>query len=314
MMKLKLSGIYLPYCTMNNLPENIVIIGAGRVAYSIAGALKKENYTDIRILSTSLESARILAEKFSLNNYFNDYSAISLREAVYLITVPDEQITVAAERLAENAETDFSGSLFIHFSGALSLDALQPLKDKGANLASLHIMQSFHSRKAVPLDNLFCAVETEDDIIKELVFKFAKSLGLNPKAIDSKDKVLYHLAGVFASNFLFSDLYFAKQLLEKVFPNAANSMDIIGNLVSTSVYNAVNYDIPDSVTGPVIRGDLNTVKKHIEAISKPGCSILLLKAYIVNSLNIINMVELHMGGLTKEQEAIKAFLQQFKYI
>ena len=299
---------------MNSLPKNIVIIGAGRISYSIAGALNKADYCKISVISTNMESARILAEKFTFDNYSNNYSSVNHSDTIFLLTVPDEHIMDAALKLAEDSNVDFAGCLFIHFSGALSLDVLQPLKDKNGKIASMHIMQSFHSRKAVSLNNVFCAIETDNDEIKELVFQFAKSLNLNPKAINSEDKVLYHLAGVFASNFLFSDLYFAKQLLEKVFPGQVNHIDIIDKLVSTSVSNAINYDIPNSVTGPLIRGDLTTVRKHIDALSKPGSNILLLKAYIVNSVNILNMVELNMGGLTKEQDSIKVFLSQFKYI
>jgi predicted short-subunit dehydrogenase-like oxidoreductase (DUF2520 family) len=299
---------------MNSLPKNLVFIGAGRVAYSVAGAVNNAEFCNINVISTNIESARIFAEKYSYNSYSNDYSSINVKEGIFLLTVPDEQIIISARKLAENTRINFSRSIFIHFSGALSLDVLQPLKDKNGNIASMHIMQSFHSRKAIPLKNLFCAVESDNDTVKESVFQFAKSLKLNPETINSEDKSLYHLAGVFASNFLFSDLYFAKLLLEKVFPGQGHIMDIIGRLVSTSVSNAINYDIPTSVTGPLIRGDLTTVKKHIEALNGQSSNTLLIKAYIINSLNILDMVEKNNGALTREQKSIKDYLRQFNYI
>ncbi|MDP4116281.1 MAG: DUF2520 domain-containing protein [Bacteroidota bacterium] len=299
---------------MNSLPRNLIIIGAGRIAYSIANAVKDGKYESISVLSKSLESAKILAEKYSFKYHYNDYNSLNKREAIFLLTVPDEQIIVAAEQLSKNSKIDFSKSLFIHFSGALSLEMLNPVKLRDANIASIHIMQTFHSRKAIPLNDLFCAVETENEQIEDLVFQFAESLKLKPKKINSEDKSFYHLAGVFASNFLFSSLYFAEILMDKSFAGDVNSPEILGSLINSSLTNAKNYGIENSITGPLVRGDLETIRKHISAIDKLENNLLIKHAYVINSLNLLNIIESHESTLTYNQKAIKDFLKQFNYI
>jgi len=153
----------------------IAIIGAGRIAYSLTSALLKREYIVDEIISKKNNSAKALAEKFGVKKYSDDLKLISKSANVFFLTVPDSEIKKTAVQLSK-LKLRFSTAFFIHFSGVEDISVLNPLKLKGGKTGSLHLMQTFPSKKIVNIVNVHSAIETNDDSVYKFLLQLCRSL------------------------------------------------------------------------------------------------------------------------------------------
>lgn len=289
----------------------IAIIGAGRIAYSLTSALLKEGYIVDTIISRKINSAKALAGKFGVKKYFDDKNLISKSVNVFFITVPDSEIKKTAVQLSK---LKFSTAFFIHFSGAEDISVLNPLKVKGGKTGSLHLMQTFPSKKIVNIKNVNSAIETNDDSMYKFLLQLCSDLQLIPFRIDSKDKTYYHLAGVFASNFLAGNLLNAQKLLSLNNIDEQKYFKILSSTIQSTLQNIKTVGPAKALSGPVDRGDIKTIQKHIYSLkrkskkSNSSYFSMLLNNYIVQSLNLINLVEEKHGELNQSHQDIKKLL------
>jgi predicted short-subunit dehydrogenase-like oxidoreductase (DUF2520 family) len=135
---------------------------------------------------------------------------------------------------------------------------------------------------------------------------------LKPFRIGSKDKALYHLAGVYSSNFLVGNLFNAFSLFNSKDKKPA---DIFKTTSYTTLKNGFELSPAKSLSGPVDRGDIYTIKKHLEALDtkikhevKKDKLKLLKKNYVIQSLGLLEVVKAKYGKLSKNQLKIKKFL------
>ena len=297
------------------MKTKIAIIGAGRIAYSLTSALLKEGYIVDAIFSKKNKSAKALAEKFGVKKYTDDINLISKSVNVFFLTVPDSEIKKTAAKLSK-LKLKFSKTFFIHFSGAEDIGVLVPLKLKGGKTGSLHLMQTFPSKKIVNIKNINSAIETNDDSVYKFLFKFSNDLQLIPFRINSKDKINYHLAGVFASNFLAGNLFNAQKLLSLNNIDEQKYFDIISSTIHSTLHNIKVVGPSKALSGPVDRGDIKTIRKHISSLkmkyknSKGNHFSSLLKNYIIQSLNLLNLVEEKQDELNKSHHNIRKLLLQ----
>ena len=130
----------------------------------------------------------------------------------------------------------------------------------------------------------------------------------------SDNKILYHLAGVYASNFLAGNLFVSEKMLmqnnipEKMFFN------ILSSTINSTLNNVNKVGPAKALSGPVERGDIHTIKNHISTlkkmIKKPDGNyfLLQLKNYIVQSINLLSLVEEKQGKLRDIHLQIKKIL------
>ena len=294
----------------------IAITGAGKIAYSLTSALIKSGYEVDVIISRNTKSAGMLAKKFGIKHFGDNLLSIPQPVNIFFLSVPDSEIKTVANLLAK-CNLDFPNSIFIHLSGAENISLLNVLKRKNAATASLHLMQTFPSKKIVTLKGVHAAIETENDKAYKFLFSLSKKLGLIPFKIKSSDKVYYHLAGVFASNFLAGNLYNSAKLFEKLNINEKESFEILSSTIYKTLDNVKHFGSASALSGPVDRGDLKTVSSHIKSLKnlskkeKNGNYFKnLLKNYLNQSLNLLNLVEEKRGNLNKKHLAIKNLLVQ----
>ena len=293
----------------------IAIIGAGRIAYSLTLALLNEGYIVDAIISRKINSAKALAEKFGIKKYSDDINLISKSVNVFFLTVPDSEIRKTAVQLSK-LKLKFSTAFFIHFSGAEDISVLNPLKLKGGKTGSLHLMQTFPSKKIVNIKIVNSAIETNDDSTYKFLLQLCNDLQLIPIRIDSKNKTYYHLAGVFASNFLASNLFNAQKLLSLNNIDEQKYFKVLSSTIQSTLQNIKTVGTAKALSGPVDRGDIKTIQKHIYSLKKKSKNTkgnyfsLLLKNYVVQSLNLINLVEEKHGELNQSHQDIKKLLVQ----
>ena len=291
----------------------IAIIGAGRIAYSLTSALLKEGYIVDVIISRKYDSAKALAEKFGVKKYSDDINLISKSVNVFFLTVPDSEIKKTAIQLSK-LKLNFSTTFFMHFSGAEDIGVLGPLKLKGGKTGSLHLMQTFPSKNIVNIKNVNSAIETNDDSVYKYLLQLCSDLQLVPFRIDSKDKAYYHLAGVYASNFLAGNLFNAQKLLSLNNIDEQKYFNILSSTIHSTLQNVKTVGPAKALSGPVDRGDIKTIRKHIASLKKKNKNSngnyfsSLFKNYIIQSLNLINLIEEKHGELNKSHQEIRKLL------
>jgi predicted short-subunit dehydrogenase-like oxidoreductase (DUF2520 family) len=297
------------------MKTKIAIIGAGRIAFSFTSALFKKGYNVDAIISSKINAAKTLADKFGVKIYSDDIHSISKSVNVFLLTVPDSEIKKTAVQLSK-LKLKFSSSYFIHFSGVEDINVLVPLKLKGGKTGSLHLMQTFPTKKIFDIRNVSSAIETNDDLVYKFLLELCNDLQMIPFRIDSKDKAYYHLAGVFASNFLAGNLFNAQKLLSLNNIDEEKYFNILSTTIHSTLQNIKTVSPAKALSGPVDRGDIKTIRKHISSLknksknSKGNKFSSLFNNYIIQSLNLINLVEEKFGKLNKSHQNIRKLLLQ----
>jgi predicted short-subunit dehydrogenase-like oxidoreductase (DUF2520 family) len=163
-----------------------------------------------------------------------------------LLCVPDSSI-------AEVAATVAAGPWVAHVSGATPLAALSP----HARRFSVHPLQTFtHARGAEQLDGAWAAVTAETEEARATGRALAELLGLRPFDLADSARTLYHAGAVFASNYVVT-LQRAASLL---FESAGVPPEALEPLMRRTIENGFE------LTGPIARGDWDTVAAHRAAI------------------------------------------------
>ena len=287
---------------MFSLKSEIGIIGAGRVSYSLVNALIKSGFKVSSVISHST-SAKKLALKFKIKNYSSEVNNLPPDIKVFFLAVPDNQILPVAQEISK-LKLNFKNSLFIHLSGAEDISILNILKKEGAHTASFHIMQTFPERKIITLKNSYAAIETNSKKVHDLLFSLAKKINLHPFKISSEKKVLYHLAGVYSSNFLVANQYYT----EKLFNEARSGMyyrKVFTPITEMTLKNIKQDGVLKSVSGPVARGDIKTVKEHLKTL---GNDRILKSNYITQSLTLLELIKKRDKKLSTAHEELRKYL------
>jgi predicted short-subunit dehydrogenase-like oxidoreductase (DUF2520 family) len=163
-----------------------------------------------------------------------------------LLCVPDRAIAEAAAQVAP-------GPWVGHVSGATPLTALAPHDRR----FSLHPLQTFTtSRGPEQLDGAFAAVTAETDEAREVALWLARTLGLEPFALADDRRAAYHAGASIASNYLVTLRRAAGALLE----SAGAPPEALDPLMRRTIENGFE------LTGPISRGDWQTVDAHVTAI------------------------------------------------
>jgi predicted short-subunit dehydrogenase-like oxidoreductase (DUF2520 family) len=176
---------------------------------------------------------------------------VELREdgaELALLCVPDTAIRDVAQGLSP-------GAWIAHVSGATPLSALDPHERR----FSLHPLQTFtRARGPEQLDGAWAAVTAETEEARELAFELARLLGLEPFELEDADRPLYHAGAVVASNYLVA-LYEAAAGLVAA---AGAPPEALEPLMRRTIENGFE------LTGPIERGDWETIEAHREAIRR----------------------------------------------
>lgn len=239
------------------------IIGAGKVGISIGYTLKNKGINLIGFSSTR-DDALTIAKSYcgaSLLYTKNNFELVEASEIVGIMT-QDRNIKQVAQSISQ-AFTDLSGKLFFHTSGSQSISSLVSLKERGASLGSLHPLQTFpdidSAIKVLPDTYIF--VEGEEKSIPILT-TIGNKIGYRTILIRSENKVLYHLCAVFVCNLLCALIYAGSQIMEKI----DTDLEPFFPIIKATLKNIEEKGPVLALTGPIVRGDVETVLSHIESI------------------------------------------------
>jgi predicted short-subunit dehydrogenase-like oxidoreductase (DUF2520 family) len=289
--------------------DNIVIVGAGKISYSLTAALSEAGYNIKSIISKNIKHAQELARKNNISGFSDSTDSLDLKKGIYILAVPDNQISIAAEKISK-LKIDFPNSLIVHLSGSNDISLLKIVSLKKAHTASFHIMQTFPSRRKRNIKNSFAAIETYSNDAYRYLFQLSRDLQLNPFRIDSENKVIYHIAAVFASNFINAVLLNSQQLFDKLELKEYSFNEIFSPLYSSTIKNIRLSSPAEALSGPVERGDLVTIENHVRELTKLSLNHPeFLSNYLLLSLTLTEATSMKSAKLNDSQKEIVVFLR-----
>ncbi len=246
-------------------------VGAGTVGTALAVTLSRRGYQVVAVASRSFASARCLAEQVEGCIAYPDLQAVADAGELVFITTPDDAIASVAEAIRWRP-----GRMVVHCSGSLSAEVLDSARDQGALTGGLHPLQTFAgAQQAVGLlPGSTFALEAEDPVLAKVLEGMVQALGGRAVKLRRQDKALYHAAAVMACNYLVTLFSLATDLWMEFGASKDEAGQALMPLVRGTLANLERIGLPDSLTGPIARGDVGTVKKHLEALATAAPGIL----------------------------------------
>jgi predicted short-subunit dehydrogenase-like oxidoreductase (DUF2520 family) len=243
-------------------PEStrIGFIGAGRLAASLAAGVRGAGYCVAGVASARPESARALA--LLLGSDAASAQDVADTCDLIFVTVPDSAIAAVAAQVGWRRR-----QAVVHCSGALSLDVLSPATDAGALAGCFHPLQSFPSREGDPtrFHGVTCGIEAAGDLGAALE-RIARALGAHVVRLEGIDRAKYHAAAVFASNYVVSLMAAAAEVWKQSGLPRDAARSALAPLLLGAAQNIGTRELAEALTGPVARGDIATVERHLAAL------------------------------------------------
>lgn len=250
----------------------IGFIGVGPVGTAFGVRLSQLGYEVIGIYDVSLAAAQRFAQAVpGCQIYQKAQELVDTAEFVF-ITTPDDIIPKVAAELNWHA-----GQSVVHCSGATSVDALEPAKQQGAMVGSIHPCQTFSGidQAIANLPGSTFAIEAEEPL-RGILKDIATTLNGDWVFLTAEDKALYHAAACIACNYFYTLVKLATDLWQNFGKSTAEATKAYLPLLRGSVNNIANVGFPGCLTGPIARGDLATIRKHLAALEKYAPDLLPL--------------------------------------
>ena len=186
--------------------------------------------------------------------------------AIVFLTVPDAAVAGLAGKVA--LVDDIPASVaFAHCSGALALSVLDRLALR-YQVGSFHPLQSFpQPRPPDAFRGSLVAVDASAPALRRRLGRLARDLGAKPRSVEDADRVVYHAAAVFASNYLVALAGEAVELLETIGWTEPEAVRGLVPLMRGALAEVALRGPTAALTGPIRRGDVETVNRHLEALA-----------------------------------------------
>lgn len=249
----------------------IGFIGAGKVGFSLGRMFVEKGLSVTGYFSRNPESAGKAAE-FTGTRHFDDIHSLMEACDVLFLTVPDDAIASVWEEVRSFRP---AGKIICHCSGSVSSTVFNGIEECGAFGYSVHpllaVSDRYESFRELPkaLFTIEGAKEHLNDISSLL-----SACGCRFQIIDASDKVRYHAAAVLASNLMVGLADCAFRLLQECGFSEEASRDALAPLMTGNLRSVLDKGPAGALTGPIERNDVQTVKKHLDALASGDPEIL----------------------------------------
>ena len=267
----------------------IVLVGPGRAGQSVAYAANGAGHDVVAIAARDSELAHVVARRL-------DAVALGIGEPfpaadLVILAVSDSAIEDVAGQVAPVARN--AAARAIHLSGAMPVSSLEPFAAQGLAVGSLHPLQTMPTpdRGARSLAGAWMAVTAEEPLRSDL-HGFAASLGGIPFDLEDEYRAVYHAAAAAAANFPIAAFVIAQRLIEVI----GVPFDATRPLVDAIVENAFDAGPLASLTGPVARGDAETIAKQIEAVRSAAPDLAAAFELMVEAITEVAATRDEEGG------------------
>ncbi|MBI5590237.1 MAG: DUF2520 domain-containing protein [Deltaproteobacteria bacterium] len=249
------------------MKPSVGIVGCGRMGTALAKTLGGKGYAIVGVSSLHLSSAQRLAGICGVLDATDQPWEITCGADVVFLTTPDGVIESVCEAISK--QDGFSSSaIVLHCSGAHPSTILSSARKSGASIGSMHPLQSFAtvdiSRN--PFQGIRVAIEGDPKAVSTAV-RMAEDLEAHPLRIITEGKPLYHAAAVVASNFLVTLMGVAFRFIQQAGVPPEEAFSVLKPLIEGTLGNIERGGVHQALTGPVVRGDIQTVETHVQAIA-----------------------------------------------
>jgi predicted short-subunit dehydrogenase-like oxidoreductase (DUF2520 family) len=254
-------------------PKNVVLIGAGHVAFHLGKALKRSGNKLLLLINRDEKRGERLG--FELGCQFTtDFKAIPDETDIVIIAVKDDAIAEVAGRIF------CPGKVVAHTSGSVPMSALGDASDR---LGVFYPLQTMHRNFEVNMKEVPFCIEGNSNWNEGLLLELARSISDNVHVLSSEQRKMTHIAAVFACNF--TNHFYA--LAEEILVKNGMDLDILKPLIKKTAANILT-DHPKALqTGPAKRNDTKVMQEHLDLLDT--LSPELKKLYEDVSESIIRM-------------------------
>lgn len=283
---------------------NFGFIGAGKVGFSL-GKYLSENGAKVSGYYSRNQHSADEAGNFTKTKSYQSIAQLVKSSDIIFVTTGDKDIEVVWNELKK---LPISKKLICHCSGSISSKIFSNIKDHGAYGYSIHpmfpIWDKYNSYK--DLNKAFITIEGDEGYLEYFTELF-RSMGNNTAIISSENKALYHASSVMVSNLVLGLINSGVSYLNQCGFSQDDGLKALFPLIEGNINNIKNNGILNSLTGPIERGDLVTIKKHLDTMDKENSEL-----YKTLSRNIVPIakeknkdrdyreIEQYLGGFYEE--------------
>ena len=243
---------------------NIGFIGAGRVGCTIGRYLADAGIAIEGYYSRSKESADIAATFTNTRSFESIEDLVKSCDTIFLTTSDSaiENVWNCIDRF------DLKDKVISHFSGSLSSDIFFRIEATGAYGCSIHPMYAFSDKftSYKKFNNVCLTMEGSSEAVSRMNSLFGERLGHKIFTLDSKDKIKYHAAAAFASNYMVGLMQNAINLMSECGFSEKDTFELFAPLVKNNIAAMLKNGTVSALTGPAERNDIGTVRKHLQAL------------------------------------------------
>tara|TARA_B110000444_G_C18847164_1_gene602814 strand:+ start:1322 stop:2092 length:771 start_codon:yes stop_codon:yes gene_type:complete len=233
---------------LTKIKLNIVILGAGNLAWHLSQELKKRGQNIIQVYNRTVNKAEELSKLIQCE-FTSKIEKINNNADLYILCINDKALIELSNSLP------IKNKLVVHTSGAASIDFIsQPQR------GVFYPLQTFSKEKEINFKEIPICIEAKDDNNKRTLIKLGNLLSDCVYEIDSDQRKTLHLAAVFANNF--SNYMYS--ISEKILSNKNIPFDILKPLIMETASKVLMHSPKESQTGPAIRNDQTSIKTHLD--------------------------------------------------
>jgi predicted short-subunit dehydrogenase-like oxidoreductase (DUF2520 family) len=281
--------------------DRFVIIGAGRVGTAVAHLLESRGEKVAAVASRSPESLERARRYVRAELFTQDVVKAGKSGNVILVTTPDDLIEDTCLALSSGGALK-KGDRVVHMSGALGLDILSSAEERGAKTACIHPLQTFADVKGAikRLPGSVFAVTARDREMSRWAEELVRKLGGEPVPLAEEHKVLYHIGAVVACNLLVALEHAAELAYQEIGMEESRALKALMPLIEGTVENLKRLGTGGALTGPVARGDIGVLRRHLEFLEKEERKNLL-RVYVALSLYALDLAEANLSRTRSEE-------------
>ena len=253
-------------------PPTIGIVGAGAVGTALGAALSRVGWPVAAVASRDAARRERFRSLVPGARAFAEANALLDEVELILLAVPDDVIPELAGRLHM-----YSGQAMIHTSGALGAEVLEPAMAAGTQIGAFHPLVAFADteRAVAALHGATIAIEGDAELAA-LLADMAEAIGATAVRLLPGTKAAYHAAAVLAAGGFVALLDAIAELGRVAGLDEAGSLAIYGGLIEQTLGNARALGISQALTGPMTRGDVGTLRRHMAALGRHAPAALPL--------------------------------------
>ena len=246
------------------MTDTLYVIGAGAAGSSLAHSLQQKGHNLIGVMDRDAGRADTAGERLGVPATTRFHDAIKEADIV-IVSVSDQAIETVAETVASH-DMAARHQVWLHLSGALTPLVLKPLGPLTRGIGAFHPAHVFPPGRITPISPGTRFGVAGNKAAVHTTQKLAAILGCDVVVVHDTIRPRYHAATVLASNAVVALIAEAVGILENAGISSEDAEALLLSLSNSAVENSRRIGLKGGLTGPIQRGDINMVKRHLDAL------------------------------------------------